>query len=317
MANEITTTAANDIVNTEAITQAFLDYASDVAVATPLFRYWPDLITRGSSKTLQVPNLSGTVPTADDNGAWADTEFDATEGTALSNSALSTGSVTVTVGEYGLMHTVTDNVGEDSAIAGQFMAAMVANAARVIQGAIEVDACALFAGLSNSVGSSGVNITIAQAVSMLDGIRNRGFHPMDGVAFVFDNVTWADIRDLLIATGTSWAVYQPAADRFLGAAPSGDQGLATGLVGSFLGMPCWVTGQTPTANAAADVVSACFVPSSPGNDSSSTFGLADKRPLRLETMRHPEGRGEKFVFSRRCGVFEQIDGSGTKAVTDA
>lgn len=317
MANEITTTAANDIVPTEATTQAFLDYAHDVAVATPLFRYWPDLLGPGQGNTLRVPNLSGTVPTADDNGAWGDTEFDATEGTALANSALSTGSVTVTVGEYGLMHTVTDNIGEDSAIAGQFMAQMVMNAARVIQGAIEVDACALFAGLSNSVGSTGVNITIAQAVSMLDGIRNRGFHPMDGIAFVWDNQTWGDLRDLLIATGSSMAVYAAAADRFLGAAPAGDQGLSVGLVGSFLGMNCWVTGQTPTANAAADVVSAAFVPSSPGNDAVATFGFADKRPLRLETQRHPEGRGEKFVFSRRCGVFESLDGSGTKAVTDA
>lgn len=317
MANEVTTTAANDIVSTEAITQSFLDYAHDVAVATPLFRYWPNLIAAGTSKTLQVPNLSGTVPAADDNGAWGDTEFDAVEGTALANSALSTGSVTVSVGEYGLMHTVTDNIGEDSAIAGQFMAAMVANAARVIQGAIEVDACALFASLSNSVGSTGVNITIAQAVSMLDGIRNRGFHAMDGLAFVWDNQTWGDLRDLLIATSTSMAVYASIADRILGVAPTGDNGLSGGLVGSFLGMPSWVTGQTPTANSAADVVSAAFVPSSPGNDAHSTFGFADKRPLRLETMRHPEGRGEKFVFSRRCGVFEQVDGSGTKAVTDA
>jgi len=317
MANEVTTTAANDIVPTEATTQAFLDYAHDVAVATPLFRYWSDLLAPGAGATLRVPNLSGTVPTADDAGAWGDTEFDATEGTSLANSALSTGSVSVTVGEYGLMHTVTDNIGEDSSIAGQFMAQMVMNAARVIQGAIEVDACALFAGLSNSVGSSGVNITIAQAVSMLDGIRNRGFHPMDGLAFVFDNQTWGDLRDLLIATSTSMAVYAAAADRFLGAAPAGDQGLSAGLVGSFLGMNAWVTGQTPTANAAADVVSAAFVPSSPGNDSVATFGFADKRPLRLETMRHPEGRGEKFVFSRRCGVFESLDGSGTKAVTDA
>lgn len=317
MANEITTTAANDIVNTEAIAQTFLDYAMDKAVALPLFRYWGNLLAPGSSKTLQVPVLSGTVPTADDNGAWGDTEFDATEGTALANAALTTGSVTVTVGEYGIMHTVTDNIGEDSAIAGQFMAAMAQNAASVIQGAKEVDGCALFAGLSNGVGSTGVNITIAQAVAMLDGVRNRGFHPMDGGAFVFDNVTWADLRDLLIATGSSWAVYPGAADRFLGAAPSNDNGLSGGLVGVFLGQPCFVTGQTPTANAGADVVSAFIVPSSPGNDSCATFGYADKRPLRLETQRHPEGRGEKFVFSSRGGVFEAVDGAGTKAVTDA
>lgn len=317
MANEITTTAANDIIATEAITQYFLDTARDVAVATPLFRYFGELLADGAGNKIQVPSLSGTVPTADDNGAWADAEFDATEATALGNAALSTGSVTVTVGEYGLMHTVTDNIGEDSAIAGAFMAQMVANASRIIQGAIEVDACALFPSLSNGVGTTNTDITLAVAMSMVDGIRNRGFHPMDGVAFVWDNRTWTTLRDLLVATGSSTAVYQPAADRFLGAAPSNDQGLSAGLVGSFMGFPSWITGQTPTANSAVDVVSACFVPSSPGNDACATFGFADKRPLRLETQRHPEGRGEKFVFSRRCGVFETVDGSGTKSTNNA
>lgn len=317
MANEVTTSAANDIVRTEAITQTFLDYGADRAVMIPLCRYWGDLLGPGQPNKLQVPVLSGAIPTANDNGAWGDAEFDATEGTALSNAALTTGSVTVTVGEYGYMVTVTDNIGEDSAIAGAFMSAMVQNAATVITGAKEVDALILLASLSNSVGTSGVNITIAQAVAAADGPRDRGFHPMNGGAYIFDNQTWADLRDLIIATGSSWAVYPGLAEKFLGAAPSGDNGLASGLVGVFLNAPCFVTGQTPTANSAADVVSAYIIPSSPGNDSSATFGFADKRPLKLETQRYPEGRGEKFVFSSRSGTFEQVDGSGTKIVTDA
>ena len=152
---------------------------------------------------------------------------------------------------------------------------------------------------------------------MLDGVRNRGYHSALGGAFVWDNQTWADLRDLLIATGTSWNVYAGAADRFLGAAPSIDNGLANGLVGQFLGQPCFVTGQTPTANAAADVVSMFLLPAGPGNERSATFGYADKRPLRLETQRYPEGRGTKFVWSSRSASFERIDGAGTKATTDA
>ena len=223
----------------------------------------------------------------------------------------------MTVGKYGYMVTVTDEVGEDSAFAGAFMAAMVQNAALIITSAKEIDGLALLSGLSNGVGSSGVNITIAQAVAMSDGPRNRGFHPMDNGAYIFDNVTWADLRDLLIATSTSWAVYPGLAEKFLGAAPSGDNGLATGMVGVFLGAPVFVTGQTPTANAGADVLSAFITPSSPGNDSVATFGYADKRPLSLETQRHPEAGGEKFVFFSRGASFEAVDGSATKATTDA
>lgn len=317
MANEVTTTAANDIVRTESIAQTFLDYGYDKAVFLPLARYWGDLLAPGAPAKLNVPVLSGAIPTADDNGAWGDTEYDATEGTALSNAALTTGSVTVTVGKYGYMVTVTDELGEDSAIAGAFMAALVQNAATVITGAKEVDGLALLPSLSNGVGSSGVNITMAQAVAMADGPRNRGFHPMDGGAFIFDNVTWADLRDLIIAAGTSWAVYPGLAEKFLGAAPSADNGLATGMVGVFLNAPVFVTGQTPTANSGADVVSAYIIPSSPGNDSVATFGYADKRPLSLETQRYPEGGGEKFVFFSRGASFEAVDGSGTKATTDA
>ena len=317
MAFEVTTTAANDIVQTEAITQAFLDFAMDAAVAIPLFHYDGSLLPSGTGNKLQVPYMSGAVPTANDNGAWADTEYDAAEGVALSNAALTTGSATCTVGEYGYMVTVTDNIGEDSAIAGAFYAELSMTAAKVIMGAKEVDACGLFAGLSNGVGSSGVNISVAIAVSMLDGVRTRGYHSSIGGAFVFDDVTWADLRDLLIATGTSWAVYPGLAEKFLGAGPTSDQGLANGLVGSFLNQPCFVTGQTPTANGGADVVSAFFLPAGPGNERSATFGYVDKRPLRLRTQETVEGRGVKMVWSSRSGVFERIDGAGTKAVTDA
>lgn len=317
MANEVTTTQANDVVQTELLAQAFIDFGMDALVALPLFHYCGELTARGSGPKLQVPYMSGAVTTADGNGTWGDTEYDATEGTALSNAALTTGSVTCTPGEYGYMVTDTDNIGEDSAIAGAFYAEMAATAAKVIWGAKEIDACALFAGLSNSVGSTGVNITVAQAVAMLDGVRNRGYHSAIGGAFVFDNQTWGDLRDLLIATGSSWTVYPGAADRILGAAPSVDNGLANGLVGQFLGQPVFVTGQTPTANAGDDVVSAFLIPAGPGNERSATFGYVDKRPLRLETQRYPEGRGTKFVWSSRSGVYERIDGAGTKAVTDA
>src|SRR3990167_451569 len=149
MANEITTTAANDIVQTELITQAFLDFAMDAMVAIPLFYYDGSLLPNGTGNKLQVPVMSGAITTADDNGAWGDTEYDATEGTALSNAALTTGSVTVTVGEYGYMITDTDNIAEDSTIAGSFYAEMAQTAAKVIYAAKEVDACALSASLSN------------------------------------------------------------------------------------------------------------------------------------------------------------------------
>lgn len=314
MASETTTTTLNDIVYAAVIEQTFLDYAHDHVVATPLFRQFS--LVGKPSNVLQLPRITSDM-TVNDNGGSTDGEFDATEGTALGNTAIDTENVQCTVGEYGFQCTVTDNVSEDSIMGPDFMSMIIMHAARILTTAVETDAVALFASLSNSVGSSGVNITIAQAIAMVDGIRTRGTHAPDGAVYVFDDVTWADLRDLCIATGTSMAVYNTTANAMLGATTDRVQGLADGRVGTFLGLPAWSSGLTPTANGAADVVSAAFVHSTPANDGMATYGYVEKRPFRMESIRVPGSRGTQVVFTRRCAVGEIQDASGTKAVTDA
>ena len=314
MSAESTATTINDVIYGYNIEPSFLDYAHEFTVATPLFRRYS--LVGKPSNVLQIPRITADM-TVNDNGASTDGEFDATEGTALSNTALDTENVQATCAEYGLQRSITDNVFEDSIMGADFMSMVIMDAARILTTAVETDAVTLFASLSNGVGTTNTNITMAVAVSMLDGIRNRGYHAPDGVAFVWDNQTWGDLRDLLIATGTSWTVYAGAADRFLGAAPEGTNGLASGLVGQFLGMPCWVTGLTPNANGTTDVVSAAFVPSTPANDAHATFAYTEKRPFRVEAIRVPGLRADQVVFTRRCAVSEIADGSGTKHVGDA
>ena len=312
MANETTTTTLNDIVYSAAIEQTFLDYAHDFVVATPLFRRFS--LVGKPSNVLQLPRITSDM-TVNDNGASTDGEFDATEGTALANTAVDTENVQCTVGEYGFQTTVTDNVSEDSIMGADFMSMVVMHAARILTTAVETDAVGLFPSASNSVGASSVNITVAQAVAMIDGIRTRGCHAPNGVVYVFDDQTWADLRDILISIGTSWAAY-PAGAAFLNAGSDAAAGLLDGRVGQFYGFPCYSSGLTPTANAAADVVSAAFVHSTPANDGMAAYGYVEKRPFRVEPIRVPGSRGTQVVFTRRCAVGEIQDAAVTKAVTD-
>ena len=160
MANETTTTTLNDVVYSYVIEPTFLDYAHDWIVATPFFRRFS--LVGKPSNVLQVPRLATNMGTVGDGGGGVDAEFDATEGTDLStNTALSTDNVQFTAAEYGLVHKITDNVREDSILGGD-MSMYISNAARILTTAVEDSALALPAGLSNSVGSSGVDLTIAE-----------------------------------------------------------------------------------------------------------------------------------------------------------
>lgn len=314
MSAETNTTTLNDIVYSYVIEQTFLDYQYDSLVLTPLAR--PFSLVGKPSNVLQLPRITSNM-TVNDNGASTDNEFDATEATALSNTAVSTENVQVTVGEYGFQATVTDNVSEDSISGVDFMSMLMMYAARVLATAVETDAVGNFPNLSQSVGLSGATVTLAQIFAASDGVRTRGTHAPDGLAWVFDDATWADLRDLSVSTNVSQAVFMNAADRFTNIGPTADRGLVRGQVGYVLGWPAYSSGLTPTANTAVDVVSAVITPSSPANDGMATYGYVEKRPFRAETIRVPGLRGTQIDFTRRCAVGEIQDGSGTKIVTQA
>lgn len=315
MALETTTTSLNDVVYSYVIEPTFLDYAYDWTVATPFFRRFS--LVGKPSNVLQVPRLASNMGTVGDNGSGVDTEFDATEGTDLStNTQLATDNVQFTAAEYGLVHKITDNVREDS-ILGSDVSMYISNAARILTTAVESSGVALFSGLSNSVGVSGSDLTIAQAVAAADGIRERGCRAPNGVTYVLDDQQYNDLRDACIATGSSWAMFPAASDRLLDIQKDPINGLGNGRVMSFRGFDVYATGLTITANTAADVVGACFTHTGPGNDPMATFAIVDKRPFRVETERDATLRADEMVFTTRVAVGEAFDTSGTKIVTDA
>lgn len=317
MANEITASAINDIVNQAAIEPVFLDYAHPWVVAQQFFRRFT--LRDGQGAALQVPRLDSNLGTVGANGAGFDAEFDASEATDLSsNIAITTSSVTLTPAEYGFKHVLTDAAANDNILgAVEWISQLIANAARILTTALEYDCLALFSGLGNSVGVSGSDLTVAQALASLDNIRARGHRAPDPRVMVLDDEQWINLRDAQVASSTSVLTYAAAGDRLVGLNPSADRGALGGHVADFAGAAVWVTGEAPTQNTAADVLGAAFTPSSPGNDPHATFGIVERKVFSVETQRDASARATEIVFSMRMGVGELSDTSGTAIITDA
>jgi len=319
MALETTTTTLDDLTNATLVEPVVIMALSEQ----------PGIAIRSCREfnLIGKPTLAAKIPTqtsfwgsANDRGAGVDTEFDGTEGTALSNTQVATGSVTCTPSEYGVAHELTDNVGEDSVLdALELMNLFTNQMLTVLQLALDDDFIANYANLSNVVGVSGADLTIAQMVSAQQGLRTRGA-VADAVIYVIDNQQASDIEAALLSTNAAAAVFALSADRLINYAPTNDNGMsATRQIATFRGYPVITSGLTDTANGGADVVGACYCPSTAFNDASgaTTYGIAWKRMPKFETQRQAKMRGTDLVMTMRAGTAELQDGSGTGIVTDA
>ena len=318
MANETTTSTADDITNASLVQPYMVKALSEVG---GLWRFAKSFdITGQGTAAAKIPVEASWWGSPDDDGAGVDTEFNAAQGTDLSNTAVSTNGVTITTAEYGIAIEPTDNVQEDQVDGLDFLGMVERRMLAVLDLALEDDFLALLAGLSNSVGSSTNDLTVAQLLAATTGIRTRGANA-DGLVGVLDNQQASDIQGALTATSTSVATFAPAADRIIGFQPSADRGLGMiRQIGSFAGNTAlFSTGLTDTANTGADVVGGVFVPSTAVNDNFGhvTFGVAWKRLPRFETERHATKRTTHLVVTGRAGFAELLDGSGTSVITDA
>lgn len=316
MSNETTTTTLNDITYSAWIEPSFLDYAYDWVVAQQFFTRKYSLVGK-PSKTIQIPRLASDMGTVGNGGSGVATAYNGTEGSDLSNVALDTDNVQVSVSEYALLRTVTDNVGEDSVNGLDLMNTAVADAARILMTALEDDCVGLFSSLSNSVGTTTADLTIAQAIAAHVGIRKRGYRATDPLVYVLDEQQIDDLEAALLNTNAAAAIYAGAADKLLGVDRTTNNGHGNGHVMNFRGYGVYTSGLTDTANSGADVVGACFTPWSAGNAPHVTFALVDKRPFRVEPQRDASLRASEMVFSMRVGAGEVTDGSGTAIITDA
>lgn len=317
MANEITTTTFDDLTHASLVQPVIIRALTE---KPGLFRFCREFnLTDQPTNAAKLPTETSYWGSANDDGVGVDTEFNGTEATSLSNTAFSTGAVTCTAAEYGVAHALTDNVAEDSVRGIDVMNIIKDRMLFVHMLAWEDDYLANYANLSNTVGSTGVDLSVANMLAAQQGLRTRGVE-CDALAYVLDNQQTLDLDSAIGAAATSMAVYALAADRLIGYAPTPDHGMSQSRqVMQFRGIPVFSTGLTDTANAGADVVGACIAPSTAFNDGSgaTTHCIAWKRLPYFETQRQAKLRATDLVMTARLGFAELQDGAGTAIITDA
>lgn len=281
--NPTRTNEYNDVSYSAIITDEVKDALMAVVVTPALLDFY-DLAGQ-ASKAVQVPK-------ADKFTAAA-----LTEGTEVANTALTSASVTGTAAEIGIMATVTDvlEVSDIPAAHG----ARLRQLGRAIGDKLDVDICALFSGFSTTVGSSGVDITLA---NLLDGIYNLEVNDAAGlgslVAVLHPRQT-ADLRTELEADAAS--IYTGKSDGSISKSMAG-------YFGSWFGIDIFQS--TNVVDNATNVEGALFV-------RDYALGMVQKWAARVEAMRWPPIRGWVLVATAMYGVFEIEDSAGVDVTTDA
>lgn len=224
-----TLTTLNDLTLTAAVLeQAIVDYARAAVVMRGLVA--SHSLAGKMSKAAVIPK-------------WAALSAAAlTEGTDMSNTAISTDGVTLTAAEAGVRVDITDMV---TNFAGSDLNAYARQCGLAIADKWDADLCALSSGFSSSVGSTGVELTLDklhEAIYTLEAAKAP-----KGYAFVLHPRQVLDIRTLIAGASGSTATF------FANPTNGMDVTVKPGaLVGAFMGIPIYADANIPTANAGAD-----------------------------------------------------------------
>lgn len=207
----------------------------------------------------------------------------------------------VTVGNVGLKLILTD-LARTSSYADDTELAQ--NAGEAVLEKMNTDVCALGSGFSNSIGSTGNNLTetlVEDALVTLAGNRAPGA--------LFGILHPQQMRDLIDDIGTTIAA------GIGGAQPreaSNDltRGILSGMAGMLYNVDWRTNPLVPTANAGADRYGFIGV-------KQRTIGMALKWAIRPEFERDASYLGTEAVVSSSYGVVEVEDETGVGVLSDA
>ncbi len=283
--NPTTTTTFDDVSYTAIITDEVKD-ALMATVVTPALLDFYDLAGE-ASKAVKVPK------------ADKFTAASVAEGTELTNTALTSTSITITASEIGIQATITDVLDLSDIPAAH--GARLKQLGRALGDKLDVDICALFSGFSTGVGSTTVNIALSD---LLDAIYNLEVNDAAGLGSlvgVLHPRQTADLRTELEAD---------AGSIYTGTGPSALSKAMAGYFGSWFGIDIFQSTNVPTANAGADRAGGVFV-------RDYALGMAQKWAAKVETMRWAPIRGWVLVATAMYGVGEVEDSAGVNVTTDA
>jgi len=281
--NETNTTTYDDVSYSAIITDEVKD-ALMATVVTPALLDFYDL-SGEASKGVKIPK-------ADKFTAAA-----VAEGTELINTALTSGSVTLTSSEIGIQATITD-VLELSDIPAAH-GARLKQLGRAIGDKLDVDICALFSGFSTGVGTTTVDIALSDLLDAIYNLEVNDAAGLGGLVGVFHPRQTADIRTEMEADQASVYVGSDVPSKAM-----------AGYFGNWFGIDIFQSTNVPTANAAADRAGGIFV-------RDYALGMTQKWAAKVEAMRWAPIRGWVLVATAMYGVGEIEDSAGVNVTTDA
>lgn len=276
MANESTTSSLNDLL--PSIVAEALFVAQERSIMRGLVRNFT--LPLGSGKTVTVP----VYPKQSAAGV--------NEGTDLTNTAVSTDGAVLTVGEVGIMTTVTDMARNASA------SDVIADVGRLFGEAIaakmDKDLTALFAGFSAGEGDYTGQITAAAIFKSVAKLRGAGVDPSGVVCVLHPEIAY-DLKAALTTQGN--VAFTAGA---YGA--TANEAMQMGFVGMLAGVPVFETSNIDYVTNAGDFPGAVF--------HRDALGLAMMQDIKIETQRDASLRADELVATAVYGVGELYDGYG-------
>jgi hypothetical protein len=320
MALETNSTAVDDLIHATLIAPDIVRALSEQALT---YRYARQFNMQGlAAAALKIPTQTSSWGSPNDRGVAVDTELDASEGVAVGNTQITTGSVTLTPSEFAVQTTLTQSAQEDSVSAIDLMALVSDQMLQAMVLAWESDYVSQASSLSASVGTTNTAITTAVMVSAQTRMRTAGVNA-DGLAYVMDNFVANSVEGLMIATNAAAAVYAMAADRVLAWNPTPGHGMSNRMIAGFRGFPVMTTGLCTTANVGVDANSMLVCPSTAFNDSTgaTTHAMGIKRLPQFKADNASAtaigSRTTVMVLSSRVGFAELQDLAGTYILAKA
>lgn len=289
MANEVTTTSADDLVYAERILEAnIIDALYENNNAMGVVRYAS--IAGFPSKTESFPKTPKLSAAS------------LTEGTDMSYTAFATTDATITVAEVGITLTPTDLLSVSDIVQDSYYAR---EAGKAVANKITTDIAALGSGFSTAVGATTVDLTeanILAGIATLEAASVPGpyaalIHPQQKSDLV------SDIGTTINAAGNTGLSSRAETQDIPAARPDG-------MLGDLFGVDFYVTAAVPTANAAADR-SGMLV------SKERALGFVEKWPARVELERDATLRATEIVVTSAYGVGEIDDTSGVEILSDA
>ncbi len=226
-----------EIVPAEMISDVIMQKQIDAMVAAPLA--FNVRLPERSGKVFNFPKL--------DKDVAEDLSTETTSATAVELTFSETSCTVAVVAiarEQGKLASRVNRLGPDG-----LLALKVNDAASLLAEMLDDDVVALFSSITDSVGASGQNATMANLAACI--ATQRANMAFGSLAFILDDQQANDVvADAMATTATPFSG---------GSNQSILNSRVDGFLGDFLGAPIVYTGLCDTANGGADVVGACIV----------------------------------------------------------